>query len=420
MTINKNTLKNKVIGQGFIEDFAVIECWKIRGFFSVGAYTHLANGSNIYNSIIGRFSRIDTNVIIGFRMAESALFSNHYLSYSEDGNQSNNSEYAKIKSKRFHFHKQPMCFIGNDVRIHKDSIICTGVKIGDGAIIYPNSVVTDDMPSYSICAGNPARVIGYRFKEDIIRKITKFNWTSLDISNLESDTNFADIDDIINQLETNDFPNKEYQCNYVNSSTEQINNVIFPKLLIGPSHVHLWQEKINSQVRHDPNFAMYGFFGMSLYDSKLKPVIDWYIKEKKGTVFLMVPDFRIGNSELSNHGISLDSSFVYGKIINKANDDILYQKALVILDNLVESYGSNIKFIFWCLMGRESLNIKNGNHVEDGVYRHPTWNYSELKERYKDSILEMGEVENKMDNYTLPNGTIHPNDEGYDLLEKYI
>lgn len=296
MTINRINLQNKVLGQGFIESFAIIECWKIRGFFSVGAYTHLSKGANIFNAIIGRFSRIDTNVIIGFRMAEPSLFSNHYISYAEDGGQANNKEYMNIRSKRFHFHKQPMCFIGNDVRIHKDSYICAGVNIGDGAIVYPNSVVTEDVPPYSICAGNPAKIVGYRFDEETIKKLISFNWTSLDISHLDRDTNFADIDDIIHQLQSKEIPRKIYDCSYVNSSTEQINDAISPKILIGPSHVHLWQEKINSQVRHDPNFAMYGFYGMSLYDSKIKPVIDWYIKEKKGKVFLMVPDFRIGNS----------------------------------------------------------------------------------------------------------------------------
>lgn len=49
--------------------------------------------------------------------------------------------------------------IGNNVWIAKGSTILKGVRIGDGAIIAAGSVVTKDVPAYSIVAGNPARVV---------------------------------------------------------------------------------------------------------------------------------------------------------------------------------------------------------------------------------------------------------------------
>ena len=45
------------------------------------------------------------------------------------------------------------CFIGCG------SIIMPDVIIGDGAIVSPGSVVTKNVPSYTVVAGNPARVI---------------------------------------------------------------------------------------------------------------------------------------------------------------------------------------------------------------------------------------------------------------------
>jgi len=50
--------------------------------------------------------------------------------------------------------------IGNDVWIGFNSIILKGVNIGDGAIVSPGAMVVSDVPSYSIVAGSPAKIIG--------------------------------------------------------------------------------------------------------------------------------------------------------------------------------------------------------------------------------------------------------------------
>lgn len=66
--------------------------------------------------------------------------------------------------------------IGNDVWIGMNSIILSGVHIGNGAIIGTGSVVTKDVPSYAIYAGNPARLIRFRFGEDIINELNEISW----------------------------------------------------------------------------------------------------------------------------------------------------------------------------------------------------------------------------------------------------
>ena len=50
--------------------------------------------------------------------------------------------------------------IGNRVFVGYNSIILCNVKIGDDVIVGAGSVVTRDIPSNSIVAGNPAKVIG--------------------------------------------------------------------------------------------------------------------------------------------------------------------------------------------------------------------------------------------------------------------
>ncbi|MBN2013933.1 MAG: acyltransferase [Candidatus Altiarchaeota archaeon] len=52
--------------------------------------------------------------------------------------------------------------IGSDVWIGADSIILGGVRIGDGAVVGAGSVVTKDVPPYTVVAGNPAKKIKSR------------------------------------------------------------------------------------------------------------------------------------------------------------------------------------------------------------------------------------------------------------------
>ena len=52
--------------------------------------------------------------------------------------------------------------VGNDVWVGAGSFILRGVTIGDGAVVAANSVVTEDVPPYTVVAGSPARVIKKR------------------------------------------------------------------------------------------------------------------------------------------------------------------------------------------------------------------------------------------------------------------
>jgi chloramphenicol O-acetyltransferase type B len=66
--------------------------------------------------------------------------------------------------------------IGNDVWIGSHAIVLSGVNIYDGAVIGAGSVVTGNVPAYGIIAGNPGRLIGYRFKPEIIQALLKIKW----------------------------------------------------------------------------------------------------------------------------------------------------------------------------------------------------------------------------------------------------
>ncbi len=68
-------------------------------------------------------------------------------------------------------------YIGKNCFIGAYSIIMPGVRIGDQCIVGSGSVVTTDVPSHSVVAGNPAKIIrsGIRtgrwgIREDIYRE----------------------------------------------------------------------------------------------------------------------------------------------------------------------------------------------------------------------------------------------------------
>lgn len=66
--------------------------------------------------------------------------------------------------------------IGNDVWIGYDALIMPGVKIGNGAIISSRSVVTSDVPAYTVVGGNPAKPIKTRFAPDVVAELEALAW----------------------------------------------------------------------------------------------------------------------------------------------------------------------------------------------------------------------------------------------------
>lgn len=75
--------------------------------------------------------------------------------------------------------------IGHNVWIGDNVIILPNVRIGNGVIIGAGAIVTKDIPSYAICVGNPAKVIKYRFNNEIIDEIEKLAWWDWSINKMK-------------------------------------------------------------------------------------------------------------------------------------------------------------------------------------------------------------------------------------------
>jgi virginiamycin A acetyltransferase len=74
--------------------------------------------------------------------------------------------------------------VGNDVWIGYEAVIMPGVKIGNGAVIAAKSVVTKDVPPYTVVGGNPARLIKQRFSDAEVAQLLEIKWWDWDIEKI--------------------------------------------------------------------------------------------------------------------------------------------------------------------------------------------------------------------------------------------
>ncbi len=88
--------------------------------------------------------------------------------------------------------------VDDDVWIGYGATIMSGVHIGQGAIIAAGAVVTKDVPAYAIVGGSPARIIKWRFDDDIVQKLLRIDFNKIDICFVS-----ASINDLYAELTSN-------------------------------------------------------------------------------------------------------------------------------------------------------------------------------------------------------------------------
>lgn len=148
----------------------------------IGAFTYFGPGCLVRNSKFGRYCSIAPNCTIGSFNHPVDRVTTHPMAFDTAILIPNMNAFYAINDPVPFDKKLEYCVIGNDVWIGSNVFIRSGVNIGNGAIIGANAVVIKDVPSYAIVAGNPARVIKYRFSEEIIEGLQESKWWEYDLS----------------------------------------------------------------------------------------------------------------------------------------------------------------------------------------------------------------------------------------------
>ena len=137
---------------------------------SIGDYSYVGRRSSLVMAEIGKYCSIAGGTAIGMgthtlnNISTSPIFTEKYnatgASWCED---STEFPYKQV-------------IIGNDVWIGSRAMILGGVTVGDGAVIGAGAVVTKDVPPYAIVGGVPARIIRFRFTQEIVEQLLDVQW----------------------------------------------------------------------------------------------------------------------------------------------------------------------------------------------------------------------------------------------------
>lgn len=163
----------------------------------VGRYVALGCFSFMSRSKTGNYCTFGNRVSIGGSNHSHNLVSSHEIAFRntkaiygetifEDDSFTQNQEDNQF------YHVE----IGHDVWIGDNVVILPGRKIGTGAVIGAGTVVTSNIPPYSIVVGNPGRIVKYRFPKDVISSLLSSGWWDKTISDLKS-YDFSNIESFV-------------------------------------------------------------------------------------------------------------------------------------------------------------------------------------------------------------------------------
>lgn len=172
-------LRGKCIANSLIDKTACVNSGCSVYESSIGRYSYLGYDCEVINTVIGSFCSLASGIHIGLAEHPTDWVSTSPV-FQAVKNSSIQKRFAHIALP-----EKGRTIIGHDVWIGTNAIVKKGVHVGTGAVIASGAVVTKDVEPYAIVGGCPAKVIRYRFSEDIIELLMTSEWWNLDDVKLE-------------------------------------------------------------------------------------------------------------------------------------------------------------------------------------------------------------------------------------------
>lgn len=143
----------------------------------INKFSYVSQNSFLINTNIGKFCSLAPGLISGPGEHPNNFVSTSPMFFFKD--------YKFSFADKDYFEHNKEVNIGHDVWIGARAFIKNGIKVGHGSIIASGAVVVKDVPDYAIVGGVPARIIRFRFTEDIISKLLKIQWWNWSIKKLQ-------------------------------------------------------------------------------------------------------------------------------------------------------------------------------------------------------------------------------------------
>ncbi|MFA5770736.1 MAG: CatB-related O-acetyltransferase [Patescibacteria group bacterium] len=196
-------------------------------------------------------------------------------------------------------------YVGNNVWIGDNVTILSGVSIGDGVAIGTGSIVTRDIPPFTLAVGTPARVVKYRFSRRVIEKLLDLSWWHWNKKTVETNLGFfkvviddKNIDYLIKNIDYS-FEKELISLNFRNKNTTKW-------LLDGwgiKEKDTIWAEKRQAEVVLKTKHS-------KKYQSLIVNAYSYYLPQK---VTIFVNRRKIGRLQVSNHWGQYKISIYYLK-----------------------------------------------------------------------------------------------------------
>lgn len=170
------------IGDGVVIEESVLISSALK---NIGDQVYIGRGAYLGScSEIGKFTSISFDVKIGL--------GSHPLNHVSTSPAFYAPRRGWVKESKYNETGAGAAVIGSDVLISANAIVLAGIKVGHGAVIGAGAVVNKDVPPYAVVVGVPARVIRYRFSEQMIQRLLASHWWDADTALLRQCSDLAD------------------------------------------------------------------------------------------------------------------------------------------------------------------------------------------------------------------------------------